>query len=225
VLARAAPAAAQEIRSPLRYIEPSSSFSLYTGYVFTGTSIQLDDSTSVELGPRSAPIFGARYQLRFSGPWNGQVSVGVIPSEREVFLAEPNADSTAITPIATGETVSSPVALIEAGLIFSLTGPRTWNGFAPYVGINGGVAQELGGTSEEEEDIPDGERYSFGPSIAVGIKAGADFYLTQRMALRMELNGRLWRDSPPPGFLNARQSDLNEWNGASSVQLGAVFHP
>jgi hypothetical protein len=225
VLALAAPAAAQEIRSPMRYIEPASSVSLFAGYVLTDSDLQLDDSTSVAIGPKSAPIIGARYQLRFSGPWSGQVSVGFIPSERDVFLAEPNADSTAITPIATGQTVSAPIVLAEAGLIFGITGPRAWNGLAPFVGVSAGLAQEVGGTSEAEEDIPDGEQYSFGPSIAVGVRAGTDFYLTPRAALRLELVGRLWRESAPAGFLNSRQAKATEWNGASSVQLGAVFHP
>ncbi|HYJ78427.1 MAG TPA: hypothetical protein VEW03_02400 [Longimicrobiaceae bacterium] len=225
VVALAAPAAAQEIRSPMRYIEPASSFGLFAGYVFTDSELRLDSLSSVALGPQSAPIFGARYQLRLGGPLSGMVSLGVIPSKREVFLAEPNADSTAITPISTGNTVSAPVVLVETGLLFGITGPRAWNGLAPFAGVTAGVATEVGGTSEAEEDIPDGERYSFGPSIAVGVRLGTDFYLTPRAALRLELVGRLWRESAPGGFLNSRQAKVTEWNGASSVQLGAVFHP
>ncbi len=218
-------AAAQEIRSPLRYIEETQGLSVFGGYLFSSPTFALDDSTRAELGPRSAPLFGARYQVRVTGPITAMAQFSFSPSERKLLLAEAaNVDSTAIRVIDTGTTVSSPIGMAEAGLTLHLTGPRAYRGFAPYVGVNAGVAAELGGTSDEEREVPEQERFDFGPSFAVGTRLGTDIFVTRAAAVRFELNGRLWRQSVPAGFRNTNQSGLSEWNNASSVQVGAVLH-
>src|SRR5262249_24985189 len=102
------------------------------------------------LGPKSAPIFGLRYTLRVSGPLSLRASVGYMPSKREVFFAEAVNDSTEIRPIDTGREVSTGIALIEAGLQFHLTGPRTVHGLAPYVGVNAGYARAVTGSDPLE---------------------------------------------------------------------------
>jgi hypothetical protein len=215
---------AQEIRSPLRHIEQTQAFSVFAGYLVTDPALQLNDSTSVELGPRSAPIVGARYQLRVSGPLSISLTGAFVPSERRVFLAEASADSSAINPIDTGETVSSSIVLGEAGLNFGLTGPRAWNGLAPYIGVSAGLAAEVGGGGGVEDEVPEPERFDFGPAFAVGLRLGTDVFVARRASLRLELNGRLWRVSAPGGFLSASQSGITEWKNASSAQVGATFH-
>lgn len=218
------PAAAQEIRSPLRYIEETQGLSLYAGYLFSDPEFALDDSTRAEFGARSAPLVGARYQLRVTGPVNASLSLSYVPTERKLLLAEANADSTAIRVIDTGTMVASNVALAELGLTLQLTGPRAYKGFAPFVGLNGGFGMELGGESDEEKEIPPLERFDFGPAFAVGGRLGTDIFVTRRAAVRFELNGRLWRQSVPDGFRNTNQPGISEWNNASSVQVGAVLH-
>lgn len=220
----ARPAAAQEIRSPLRYIEETQGLSFFAGYLFTDPSISLSDTTSVEFGPQSAPMFGARYQVRASGPLSVMLTAAFVPSERRLFLAEPVNDSTEIRVIDAQTTVSAPVGLVEGGLTFGLTGPRAWNGIAPYIGMNAGLAAELGGSEEGAEEVPAGERFDFGPAFALGLRAGTDVFLARRAALRLELNGRLWRQSAPAGFLRSGQAEVDEWNNASSIQVGGVFH-
>jgi hypothetical protein len=220
----ARPAAAQEIRSPLRYIEEAQGLSFFAGYLFSDPELTLSDTTSVELGPRSAPMFGARYQLRASGPISVNLAAAFIPSERRLFLAEAVNDSAEIRVIDPGTTVSAPIALVEGGVTFGLTGPRAWNGIAPFVGVSAGLAAELGGSEEAEEEVPGPERFDFGPAFALGLRAGTDVFVTRRAAVRVELNGRLWRQSAPEGFRMGGQAEINEWNNASSVQVGGVFH-
>jgi hypothetical protein len=226
VLALAArPAAAQTIQSPIRYVDQSQGIEPFVGYVFTDANLNLTDSTSADLGPRSAPIFGLRYTIRVSGPLSLRASAGYMPSKREVFFAELAApDSSQIRPVDTGRRVSTGVLLVEAGVLFHLTGPRTVHNLAPFVGVNGGFARAITGSDPQESDIPAPERYDFGPSFAVGVSGGTDLFLTRRVALRLELNGRLWRESAPEGFRSATQSKISEWNNASSAQLGAVLH-
>jgi hypothetical protein len=224
LLALAAPAAAQNITSPIRYIEEAQGIEPFVGYVFTSRNLALTDSTSVDIGPRSAPIFGLRYTIRVSGPLSLRASAGYMPSKREVFFAEANTDSTLINPIDTGREVNTGILLVETGFLFHLTGPRAVHNLAPFVGVNAGYARAITGSDPQESDIPAPERYDFGPSFAVGLSGGTDLFLTRRVALRLELNGRLWRESAPAGFRSITQSKIGEWNNASSAQLGAVLH-
>jgi len=221
----ARPAAAQTIQSPIRYVDQSQGLEAFTGFVFTDSRLQLTDTTSVDIGPRSAPIFGVRYTLRVSGPLSLRASAGYMPSKREVFFAEnASADSTQIRVIDTGRRVNTGILLLETGFLFHLTGPRTVHNVAPFVGVNAGYARAITGNDPQESDIPAQERYDFGPSFALGVSGGTDLFLTRRVALRLELDGRLWRESAPAGFRSVTQTKIGEWNNASSAEIGAVVH-
>lgn len=219
-----AAAAAQSIPSPYRYLEETQGVQAFAGYLFTDPRISLSDSTAADFGPRSAPLFGVRYGVRVAGPLTFEAGIAFSPSDRKVFVAEANNDSTEIRVFDTGETASTAVVLGEAALRFSLTGPRAWKGLAPFVRVSGGLAADLAGTSEAEEDIPDEERFGFGPAFAVGLGAGTDFYLSPRASIRLQLDGRLWRQSAPEGFRPGDVSGISEWNNASSATVGAVLH-
>jgi hypothetical protein len=152
--------------------------------------------------------------------------VGYIASKRDVFLAEAAADSLAITTIATGERVNTGILLAEVGLLFHLTGPRAYRGFAPFVGIKGGYARQVAGGDPDTSvvNVPSPERYRFGPTFAVSLNAGTDVFVTRSLSLRPELNGRLWRMTAPAGFRFAGQKDVREWKGAPSAGIGVVYH-
>ncbi|HEU4561300.1 MAG TPA: hypothetical protein VFS20_25835 [Longimicrobium sp.] len=216
--------AAQSITSPIRYIEERHGLQPFAGYVFTNPSLALTDSTSVDIGPKSAPIFGVAYQFRLSGPLHLQATASYVASKRDVFLAEASPDSSTITPIATNREANVGIAMIEAGLLFHLTGPRAYRGFAPFIGAKAGYARQVSGGQPDGVEIPSPERFRFGPSFAVTVNAGTDVYVTRRLSLRPELNGRLWRLSAPAGFRAGNQDELVEWKAAPTAQLGAVLH-
>lgn len=220
----ARPAAGQGIRSPIRYVEQGQGFGAFAGWVFASPNVTLNDSITVEMAPQPAPIFGIQYQVRASGPLSVAASLGYIPSTRKVFLAEANADSSAITPFDTGREADVGILLLDAGVLFHLTGPRTYRGLAPFVGARAGYARQISGKDAQDSLVAEGERYRFGPSFAVSANLGTDVFVTRRLSLRAELTGRLWRESPPAGFRSRGQAKLAEWNNASSAQLGAVLH-
>jgi hypothetical protein len=220
----ARPAAAQGIQSRIRYVEQAQGLEAFAGWVFANPNLTLNDSTQVEIGPRAAPIFGVRYGLRVNGPLSLVASAGYIPSKRKVFLAEAVNDSLAIRAIDTGREADVGVLLIETGLLFHLTGPRTYRGLAPFVGLTGGVARQISGKDAQDSTVAAPERYDFGPSFAVSANVGSDVFLTRTLSLRAELNGRLWRESAPAGFRARGQAKLAEWNNASSARIGAVLH-
>ena len=224
VLALAGPASAQGIRSHIRYVEKAQRIGPFAGWVFTDPNITLNDSTQAELGPQSGPVFGLSYEVRASGPLSVVGSVGYMPTTRKVLLAEAIADSAAIRVIDTGREASLGILMVEAGLLFHLTGPRAYRGLAPFVGAHVGYNRQVTGRDSLESAVPSTERCDFGPAFAVGANLGTDVFLTQRLSLRLELNGRLWRESAPSGFRALSQSKISEWNNASSAQIGAALH-
>ncbi len=217
-------AGAQTIPSPFRYIQNNQSLGAFAGYLWTSPMVALSDSTEAELGARSAPVFGVRYGLRFGGPLSGDVALSFSPSERKVFLAQVNADSTEVQAVFTGNTASSPLVMLEGSLRFHLTGDRTWNGLAPFVAVTGGMVAEVGGVDESEADLINAERYDFGPAFAVGAAAGLDWFLNDRFSFRVDVSGRLWRESPPQGLQPPGTRRETEWSPATGVSLGGAFH-
>jgi hypothetical protein len=216
--------AAQTIPSPYEYIEQTQATGLFAGYLFIDPDVGTTDSTSLPLGPQSGPMFGVRYQVRASGPLSIEGRIGVTPTERRLFGSELNADSTFTEPVDLETPVPATVLTADVGLTFHLTGPRTWNGLAPFAGILGGVVGDIQGHQPEEDEIPDAALFRFGPSFAVGAGLGTDWFPTSNASIRVEVQGRLWRMSTPGGFLVNRADDRSEWNPVGSISVGGALH-
>jgi len=220
----AAAGSAQTVPSSYRYIQNGKSLNFYGGWLQTDPDLAMPDSQSAELGPQPAPMFGVRAAIRVGGPLSIEGSLGLSPTERKLFDANVNADSSVVVPEETGEVSSELLVLAEFGLRFHLTGDRTFRGFAPFVLASGGLAAMLGGTTEAEEDITPGRRFDFGPALAVGTGAGVDYFVSDRLSLRGELTYRLWRLSAPDGMLPSGTRGRSEWSGNGGASLGVGFH-
>lgn len=217
---------AQTIPSPFRYIETKQSVGAFVGYLWTNPSIQVDSlQGEIDFGPRSAPLFGVRYGYRLGGPLAIEGSFALAPSEREVFQRRDlGLDLTTVQIESTGETVGALLALAEAGFRFNLTGDRTWNGLAPFIGVTGGVVTELGRGNGVEKDLPDSERFEFGPGFAIGAGLGTEWFPSDRLSLRVELRDVLWRVEVPTGLRPNAQTDPSGWNQNFGVVVGAAVH-
>lgn len=216
---------AQSVPSPIRYVEPKHSFGVSLGYLFTDPAVEINEA-EVEFGPQPAPIVDVRYQLRFAGPLSGEVRAGFSPSKRRVYepTAEPNPDL--FVPREVG-TQDMALLIGEAGLVFHLTGPRTWNRLAPFLAGTGGIATDLNRGSDLEEDfnVPETSRYDFGPGFAIGLGLGTDWFPTRRLSVRAEARDRLWRIEAPQGLANlAGERSVTGWTHNFSVNLGAALH-
>lgn len=220
-----AAAAAQSIPSPFRRIETTQSIHVFGGYMVPDRNVALNDSTSIPLGPEAGPVFGVRYQIRASGPLSLEGSIGISPTQRRLFAPDYLADSTRIEAEDLGVDVPSLVAMGDVGLRFHLTGPRTWNGLAPFVVGMGGLVGDLAGghEAEEEAELDANERFRLGPGFAVGAGLGTDWFPAQNVSLRLELTGRLWRMNTPEGFSIAR-TERGEWNPVGVLTVGGAFH-
>lgn len=212
--ALAARADAQSIPSPFRYLERAQSVSVFGGYLIT-------DGGRFDLTPRSGPIAGLRYLGRFAGPVSGEVVVGAVPTDRTVYARTNVTDPTA--PLTRITETDALLLTAEAGLRLSLTGPRTWHGLAPAVAATAGLVADVGGRADEEKALPANQLVPLGPAFAVGISAGTDWFLTERLSLRLLAKDHLWRREIPEGLTGARRSET-EWTHNIGVTLGAAFH-
>ncbi|HEX2190324.1 MAG TPA: hypothetical protein VHG51_15560 [Longimicrobiaceae bacterium] len=224
-LSSASALGAQSIPSSIRYIEPKQSFGVSLGYLFTNPAVEIND-TQVEFGPQSAPMVDLRYQIRLSGPLSGEVRAGFSPSKRRVYEPTSEQNPALFVPREVG-TQDMALVIGEAGLVFHLTGPRTWNGLAPFVAGTGGVVTDLNRGSDLEEDfnIPETALYDFGPGFAIGLGLGTDWFPTRRLSVRLEARDRFWQIETPQGLANlAGERDVSEWTHNFSVNLGAALH-
>lgn len=223
LFAGARAAAAQTIPSPFRHIDQTQSPGVFAGYLLTSTGIAITDSTSAPMGPRSGPLLGVRYQVRASGPLSIEGSVGVTPTDRRLFAPGFVDDSARVEARDLETTVPATVLMGDLGLRFHLTGPRTWNGLAPFVAGMGGVVHDVQGSSSAEEEIESSARFRFGPSFAVGAGLGTDWFPARNASIRVEAQGRLWRMRTPAGFL-VGNDERRQWNEVFGLSVGGALH-
>lgn len=207
-------AKAQSIPSPYRHLERAHSVSVFGGYLQT-------DRGELGLGLASGPTVGIRYAGRFAAPVAGVVRLSATPSERTIFTRS-NANDPE-SPLTAVEDASAAILSAEAGLRLLLTGPRTWNSLAPYLEATGGLMAVAGSRTAAERQLPTGQVVDFGPSFAVGLAAGTDWFLTDRISTNLSLNGLLWR-MPIPEGLSGTGSEESEWTRNFGVTIGAAFH-
>lgn len=224
LVARAA--GAQTIPSPYEHIETTHRVGVRAGYLLTFPDVSLTDSTSAELGHQSAPFVGLTYELRASGPVLIDFGVSVSPGERKLFAPQYNVDSTVVTARDLDVNVPSTIVMADVGLRFQLTGARTWKGLAPFVAGHGGIAGDIRGSFQEEEDaeLEANELFRFGPAFALGAALGTDWFPSARTSLRVELGGRVWRTRTPAGLLTDRTDERREWNPVVGLSVGGAIH-
>lgn len=223
-----AAASAQTVPSPYRYLPEKQSLHVFVGYMFTNPELEIPlarDTVTVEIGPRSAPLFGVRYAYRFAGPISGEASLGFSPSERKVFFNQSVSDDTADIAIGQAEGMASaPLLLAEAGVRLHLTGERTWRQLAPFVAASGGLVTDVGGTAAVEDSVQSNQRFDFGPSFAVSGGIGTDWFPTRRVSLRVEVRDMLWKIQAPEGLSQNRNNPPDRWTQNIGVILGGAVH-
>lgn len=207
-------ASAQTIPSPYRHIERAQSLSLFGGYLSTSRG-------DLDLGLASGPTFGLRYAGRFAAPVAGIVRVSVTPSERTIYTRSDANDPD--SPLEAVEDASATILSAEAGVRLLLTGPRTWHSLAPWVQATGGVITVAGSRTAAESQLPTGQVVDFGPSFAVGVATGTDWFLTDRVSANLSLDGLLWR-LPIPEGLSDTGSEESEWTRNYGFSIGVAYH-
>jgi hypothetical protein len=179
---------AQRIDSPYRFVERSHTLGLYGGWF-------LADPGVIDIGPQSGPAIGARYGIRLGGAFDGEFDLSLVPTSRLVT------DSIRVQGErqVVGE-ADATLLNLQAGIRFNLTGPRTYRSLQPFALFGGGVIIDLAGRDELDDQVPEEVRYRFGTSFAGQIGAGTDWYVTERVSVRLDARSILWKLRTPAGF-------------------------
>ena len=117
--------------------------------------------------------------------------------------------------------VDQSVVFAEALITLNLTGGKTWNGFAPFVGVAGGFG--FG------SDVPaDTSGYDFGTKFFFAPAAGTRVFFGDRVHLRAEFRANFWKLSYPPSFLAAPDPVIitgqdSEWDLSPWVLFGIGY--
>jgi hypothetical protein len=117
--------------------------------------------------------------------------------------------------------------LASGGLRFNITGPRTWHGLQPFIILGGGVAIDLAGEADAEEDLPDPVRFDFGTSFAGHIGGGIEWLLSPGWSIRVDGRNSLWKLETPEAFLARDRALLippDEWAQNFVLSAGLAIH-
>jgi hypothetical protein len=166
--------------SPYRPIAARTSLNLVGGYL--GGS-----GGTLGIGPSGGYLAGLRYEMRLTGPTDAALTLSRGQFDR--LIRHPNAP-------ADSQPASQPVFLVDGGLQILLTGDKTWNRLAPYVGGSLGLAFGSGLAA-------DSSGYRFGTKFITGPHAGIRLYPAGGVMLRVEGRLTFWRLRYPIGFFNA----------------------
>ena len=181
LLAAASPAAAQvgfpPDRSPYRDLEFRQDLSFFTGW-FTAK----EDRAGV--APQSAPMVGARWDIRIGGPAWFSVRAAGVASQRTVIDPRRSAATRVV-----GEE-STPIGLMDVNILVHLTGQKSWNRLVPVVGAGLGVASDF----KSSYDVGN---YRFGTPFAFNLGGGVRYVTDGRWSLRVDVTDYLYRIKYP----------------------------
>ena len=142
----------------------------------------------VGVGHANGITYGLRYEAALGGPTF--VSVGAMHARTDRFVVDPLKDSL------TRKSGPYPddMLLIDAGLQFALTGPKTWHGLAPYLGAALGLAISNGAPAA------DSSGYRFGTKFTVAPGAGVRWYPSRRLTVAADLRAIFWKLRYPASY-------------------------
>jgi hypothetical protein len=204
--------------SPYRDIRKGHSITPTAGY-FGG------DGGDFGIGPHSGTVFGARYDIRTA--YALQLGLGISHGSLERFIVNP------FVRLANRRTgpVSQTVTFTELDLQFNVTGGKTWNRIAPYLGAGAGIAFASGTPADTSQ-------YEFGNKFYLVPHAGVRVFFSDRLHLRAEARVSFWKLNYPttfrqepveepgtPGNSNAviTGENLDEWTTSSWLQAGIGY--
>jgi hypothetical protein len=204
--------------SPYRDILHGNGWTVLVGQVYGGGGGPL------HLSPNSGTSVGARYDIRLSGLLQGFAEINYLATERQLLAPDDSVVNRFSGPV--DATVWTP----QIGLQINLTGPKTWHGLAPYLGIGLGAAVGEG-VSQDTTD------FKFGTKLLLTPSAGVRVYVGQRLNLRLEGQMLYWKMKYPDTWTeepaaqsgdtgNAPVKDadgLTDWIATPSLRLGIGF--
>jgi hypothetical protein len=179
--------------SPYRDIPKGHTFTPFAAF-FAG------DGGRFGVAPHNGQVYGFRYDIRTGSTIQMGLLVGHGQMERLIL------DSLVAGGLVTG-LVNQSTTFVEAGLQLNLTGGKTWNRLAPFIGAGIGLAFA--------EDTPaDRGVFELGTKFYFAPHAGLRLFLTDRIHLRGDARVLFWKLSYP---------NSSEWDTSGWYQAGLGF--
>lgn len=209
------PATGQSIPSPFEYLERRQEAGPFVGLMPVGTG-------RFDYGPSGGLVYGARYAIELSGPLSFEgMAAGVDATRKVVDPSRVEGDRII------GE-VDSPILLLDAGLRFTFTGRRSWHGLAPFIGAGGGIALDMGDTAGLDKRLLPEDVFDFGTSFFGTMSGGTRWFLTDRIAARVDGIFSLWKIDTPPGWFSDPTRGFEnvsdgEWVAGTSLTLTLLY--
>lgn len=166
--------------SPYRDVRKGHTITATGGY-FGG------DGGDFGIGPHGGATFGVRYDIRSAGTI--QLGLALAYGSLDRFIVNP------FVQLANRRSgpVSQSVAFAEIDIQLNVTGGKSWNRIAPFVGLGGGLAM-AGDTPADTSQYDFGREFYLVPSI------GFRLFVSERLHLRVEGRGTFWKLNYPTTF-------------------------
>jgi hypothetical protein len=180
-------------KSPYRDIRKGHTVTPFAAY-FAG------DGGRFGVAPHNGWVYGFRYDIRTGSTVQMGLLLGHGQMERLIV------DSLVADGLVTG-TVDQSTTFVEADLQLNLTGGKTWNRLAPFVGAGIGLAWA--------EDTPaDRGVFELGTKFYFAPHAGLRLFVTDRIHLRGDARVIFWKLNYP---------NSSEWDTSGWYQAGLGF--
>jgi hypothetical protein len=179
--------------SPYRDIPKGHTFTPFAAY-FAG------DGGRFGVAPHDGQVYGFRYDIRTGSTIQMGLLLGHGQMQRVIL------DSLVGFGAVTG-TVDQSTTFVEADLQLNLTGGKTWNRLAPFIGAGIGLAWA--------EDIPaDRSGFELGTKFLFAPHAGLRLFVTDHIHLRGDARVLFWKLNYP---------NSSEWDTSGWYQAGLGF--
>lgn len=204
--------------SPFRDIRKGHTLTATAGY-FGGSGGQFN------IGPHKGEVFGGRYDIRTGSTM--QLGIAVARGSLDRFIVNP------FVRLANRRTgpVRQGVTFAELDIQFNLSGGKSWNRLAPFIGAGVGLALA-------QATPADTSQYEFGRKIYLAPSVGFRFFITDRLHLRGEARAAFWKLNYPATFQAEPTEEpgtpedpnavivgnnLSEWTASPWLQVGLGY--
>jgi hypothetical protein len=171
-----------------------------------------------------------RFDVRVGAPLQLGLSLARGDVERLVVSAADSVANRVDRP------VKQSLTMVEIALQINLTGKKSWNRLAPFIGGSAGLVS--GG--DLPASVPDSSGYRFGRKIYLAPAAGVRIFFRKSLSVRLEARQLFWKlkyplaynldpAAQPSGDLTNHPNSVlpgnkrEEWSGAREFRAGLSY--
>jgi hypothetical protein len=207
-------AAAQDIDSPYRFVDPGQQVNAFVGAIET-------DIGTLGLGPESDMAYGLRYGIRLAGPFSVEGAATIFPTARAIRDTVIAGADTSL--VGTGSEADMTIGIIAADLRFDLTGPRTWHRLMPFALLGVGAAFKLSEDDAADDSLEPNVRYDYGTRLVGELGLGVEWIPVERFTLRLDARNMLWKIEAPTALRALEDAPSEEWVQNFLLSAGVSF--